>query len=258
MPPDEMPVTPAVTLRAWTSRSPPKPRTSLAGCGTSCASMCSPPRRSTTSGAPARGHDDHGHPPVLEELKAEARKRDLWNLFHHELAGLSNLEYASVAEITGWSPVDRTRGDQLRRPGHRQHGDAHVVRHRRAEAAVARAAAGGRDPLRLRDDGAGRRLVGRAQHPDLDRPRRRRLRDQRPQVVDQRCRRRALPDLHRDGQDRPGRRTAPPAVDGPRAPRHPGPGDHPAPAGVRVPGPARALRAAVHRRPGAGDQPARR
>ena len=52
-----------------------------------------------------RGHDDHEHPPVLDELKAEARKRGLWNLFHHELGGLSNLEYASVAEITGWSPV---------------------------------------------------------------------------------------------------------------------------------------------------------
>jgi acyl-CoA dehydrogenase len=42
---------------------------------------------------------------VLEELKAEARKRGLWNLFHHELGGLSNLEYASVAEIMGWSPT---------------------------------------------------------------------------------------------------------------------------------------------------------
>jgi acyl-CoA dehydrogenase len=52
-----------------------------------------------------RGHDDHEHPPVLEELKTEARKRGLWNLFHHELGGLSNLEYASVAEIMGWSPV---------------------------------------------------------------------------------------------------------------------------------------------------------
>jgi acyl-CoA dehydrogenase len=52
-----------------------------------------------------RGHDDHEHPPVLEELKAEARKRGLWNLFHHELGGLTNLEYASVAEITGWSPT---------------------------------------------------------------------------------------------------------------------------------------------------------
>ena len=53
----------------------------------------------------ARGHDDHALPPIIEELKVEARKRDLWNLFHHELGGLSNLEYASVAEITGWSPV---------------------------------------------------------------------------------------------------------------------------------------------------------
>lgn len=52
-----------------------------------------------------RGHDDHGTPPVLEELKAEARERGLWNLFHHELGGLTNLEYASVAEITGWSPT---------------------------------------------------------------------------------------------------------------------------------------------------------
>jgi acyl-CoA dehydrogenase len=52
-----------------------------------------------------RGHDDHEHPPVLEDLKDEARKRGLWNLFHHELGGLSNLEYASVAEIMGWSPT---------------------------------------------------------------------------------------------------------------------------------------------------------
>ncbi|SDF72467.1 acyl-CoA dehydrogenase [Blastococcus aurantiacus] len=52
-----------------------------------------------------RGHGDHGHPPVLEDLKAEARRRGLWNLFHHEVGGLTNLEYASVAEITGWSPV---------------------------------------------------------------------------------------------------------------------------------------------------------
>ncbi|WP_369259494.1 acyl-CoA dehydrogenase family protein [Geodermatophilus amargosae] len=53
----------------------------------------------------SRGHDDHGHPPVLEDLKKVARERGLWNLFHHEYGGLSNLEYASVAEITGWSPV---------------------------------------------------------------------------------------------------------------------------------------------------------
>ena len=50
------------------------------------------------------------HPPVLEELKAEAKKRGLWNLFHpHESAewgspGLSNLDYAPLAEIMGRSP----------------------------------------------------------------------------------------------------------------------------------------------------------
>ncbi|WFB10330.1 acyl-CoA dehydrogenase family protein [Streptomyces sp. LX-29] len=46
-------------------------------------------------------------PPVVEELKAEARRRGLWNLFlpDPELgAGLTNLQYAPLAEITGRSP----------------------------------------------------------------------------------------------------------------------------------------------------------
>ncbi|GAA4850610.1 acyl-CoA dehydrogenase family protein [Pseudonocardia benzenivorans] len=44
-------------------------------------------------------------PPVVEELKAEARERGLWNLFLPSVSGLSNLEYAAVAEVSGWSPV---------------------------------------------------------------------------------------------------------------------------------------------------------
>lgn len=52
-----------------------------------------------------RQHGQHAHPPLMEDLKASARKRGLWNLFHPEFGGLSNLEYAAVAEITGWSPV---------------------------------------------------------------------------------------------------------------------------------------------------------
>jgi acyl-CoA dehydrogenase len=44
-------------------------------------------------------------PPVVEELKAEARARGLWNLFLPSVSGLSNLEYAPVAEVSGWSPV---------------------------------------------------------------------------------------------------------------------------------------------------------
>jgi acyl-CoA dehydrogenase len=47
--------------------------------------------------------DPHTVPPVLEELKAKARERGLWNLFLKDVSGLSNLEYASLAEITGWS-----------------------------------------------------------------------------------------------------------------------------------------------------------
>jgi len=47
-------------------------------------------------------------PPVIEELKAEARARGLWNLFlpatHSHGAGLTNLQYAPLAEITGHSP----------------------------------------------------------------------------------------------------------------------------------------------------------
>ena len=50
-------------------------------------------------------HGDHDHPPVMEDLKAEARRRGLWNLFLPSLSGLSNTDYASVAEISGWSPV---------------------------------------------------------------------------------------------------------------------------------------------------------
>src|SRR4029077_14661709 len=46
-------------------------------------------------------------PPVIEELKAEARAQDLWNLFlpatHSYGAGLTNLQYAPLAEITGRS-----------------------------------------------------------------------------------------------------------------------------------------------------------
>ncbi|ACU37356.1 acyl-CoA dehydrogenase family protein [Actinosynnema pretiosum subsp. pretiosum] len=46
-------------------------------------------------------------PEVIEELKAEARRRGLWNLFlpdREHGAGLTNLQYAPLAEITGRSP----------------------------------------------------------------------------------------------------------------------------------------------------------
>jgi acyl-CoA dehydrogenase len=48
--------------------------------------------------------DPHFHPPVMEELKAEARSRGLWNLFTPNAefgAGLSNVDYAPLCEIMG-------------------------------------------------------------------------------------------------------------------------------------------------------------
>jgi acyl-CoA dehydrogenase len=50
----------------------------------------------------------HGLPAVIEELKVKARAQGLWNLFlphsHDPHHGLTVTEYATLAEITGWSP----------------------------------------------------------------------------------------------------------------------------------------------------------
>ena len=46
----------------------------------------------------------HGLPKVIEELKSKARELGLWNLFlPHYGHGLSVTDYATLAEITGWS-----------------------------------------------------------------------------------------------------------------------------------------------------------
>ena len=55
----------------------------------------------------ARGTDrEWSRPPVVEELKALARERGLWNLFlpGDRGAGLTNTQYAPLAELTGRSP----------------------------------------------------------------------------------------------------------------------------------------------------------
>ncbi len=48
--------------------------------------------------------DAWGTPPVVKKLQAQARERGLWNLFLPGV-GLTNVQYAPLAEITGWSPA---------------------------------------------------------------------------------------------------------------------------------------------------------
>lgn len=65
------------------------------------------PAESVYSKQMADSGNPHHHPPVIEDLKDEARSRGLWNLFLPDVelgGGLSLLEYAPLAEITGRSP----------------------------------------------------------------------------------------------------------------------------------------------------------
>ncbi len=53
----------------------------------------------------AASSDPHYVPTIVEELKVEARARGLWNLFLPDVSGLSNVDYAPLAELMGHSPL---------------------------------------------------------------------------------------------------------------------------------------------------------
>ena len=168
--------------------------------------------------------DPWRRPPVVAELKAAARERGLWNLFlpgHSGGAGLTNLQYAPLAEITGHSPALAPEALNCSAP---DTGNMEVL----AEFGSTEQQARWLKPLL---DGAIRSAFCMTE-PDVAssdatniatriQPRRRLVRDQRHQVVVLRGDGPGLRDPHRDGQDRPGRRAAPAAVDDPGAQGHP-------------------------------------
>ena len=134
----------------------------------------------------ARPDSPHVHPPVMEELKAEARRRGLWNLFLPDAehgAGLADVEYAPLAEIMGRTKI-AAEACNCTAPDTGNMEVLHQFGTRRAAGPLAAAAARRRDPLGLRDDRAGRRVIRRDEHHDAHRARRRRVRAQRSQVVD--------------------------------------------------------------------------
>src|SRR5436853_1375304 len=56
----------------------------------------------------AAAGNPHHHAPIIQELQQRARTAGLWNLFLPDQtygAGLTNLEYAPLAEIMGRSPI---------------------------------------------------------------------------------------------------------------------------------------------------------
>jgi len=50
----------------------------------------------------AAGLTDRRLPAEVGRLKKVAHELGLWNLFHPEIGGLSNVEYAPIAELSGW------------------------------------------------------------------------------------------------------------------------------------------------------------
>ena len=185
--------------------------------------------------------------PVVEELKAKAKAEGLWNLFMPPSHGARRSTTASSStgpasptsnmpsaprrwgasagssEVFNCSAPDTGNMEVLHRYGTREQKER-----------VAAAADERRDPLGFPDDRAGRRLVRRDQHPVPHRDARRRLCDQRPQMVVERGGRSALQGRDPDGQDRSGRRAPPAAVDDPRPAGRAGRDDRAPPAGVRL------------------------
>ena len=93
-----------LTVVAWISPS----ASGRARCAERLAAFmdeCVYPAEAVYDRGRATSLDPHHIPPVVEDLKVEARSRGLWNLFLPSVSGLSNVEYAPLAELMGRSPV---------------------------------------------------------------------------------------------------------------------------------------------------------
>ena len=107
-----------------------------------------------------------GQLELLEGAKDKAKATGLWNFFlpDAEIGRGPDQPRLRLHRRRARQEPAGVGVAQLLGARHRQHGGARAGRHARAEGAVAEAAAQRRDPLGLRHDRAGRRLVGRQEH----------------------------------------------------------------------------------------------
>ena len=114
--------------------------------------------------ADTRKHFPWDSPPVMQELKKKARAAGFWNMFLPQSengAGLTNLEYAPLAELLGRSPI-ASEACNCSAPDTGNMNCSSATQ--RGTETLARAAARGRDPLCVRHDRAHGRLERRHQH----------------------------------------------------------------------------------------------
>ena len=193
-------------------------------------------RRSTRRSGPGTPY-----PEILVEIRNRAREEGLWNLFMPDErygAGLGNWEYGVLCEEMGRSPAVAPMAFNCSAPDTGQHGDPRRARDRRAARAMASADARGRDPELLLDDRARGLGLGSDDAADPGRARRRRVGDQRAQVVHLGRGRRRAGDRH--VRDRARRSPLRAGEHDPRPDRQPGVRSRPAGLGDGPRGRARA------------------
>ncbi len=178
----------SASRRSWTSTSiRSRPRRS---------------RRSTTRSSRASPI-----PQILVEMRAKAKRGGALEPFiarrRATAPGLTNWEYGILCEQMGRSPVAAPMAFNCSAPDTGQHGDPRRPRHRRAEGSASSSRCSRGDPQLLLDDRARGLRLGPDHAPDPRRARRRRVGDQRAQVVHLGRHRRRVRD--RDGGHRPRR-----------------------------------------------------
>ncbi len=200
----------------------------------------------------AAAGEPHTLPPVVEELKAAARERGLWNLFLPDVSGLSVREYAPIAELTGRSVELAPEALNCSAPDTGNMELLHLFGTPEQKQQWLEPLLAGeiRSGFGMTEPGVASSDARNIQTSDP--ARRRRVRHRRPEVVDDRDGRPTVCGAHRDGTHRPGRRPLSPAVDGAGPAGHSRRHGAAFAAGVRLRGPARPRRGAVRGCPGAG------